>query len=365
MKPARSAPTSCAAAGSLSPMSAILSATALAALLALAAPPAPIDHALIISVDGLRSDMLEPPNIGALPNFARLMRGPHTLEARTDAQYTITLPNHVSMLTGRPVLGPYGHNWTRNDDPAAAKDGGTLHIHKGAYIASVFDVAHDHGLSTCCASTKSKFWLFEQSYGWGAGARDTTGDDNGLAKIDLFAFANSSDEIAGAVVDRLRREDARSLTFVHFAAPDIAGHSFDWIVRPDSRYFASVVEVDRALGELLRAIDGDPELAGRTAIVLTADHGGGVPRKTHTDITCPLNFRIPFLVWSGDAEPSDLYASNPARLKPAREALVGRDDTLQPVRNGDAANAALALLGLPPIPGSFYGSLVPLEPGRR
>ena len=336
-------------------------AIAVAALVAFSAPLAAIDHALIISVDGLRSDMLEPPNIDALPNFARLMRGPHTLEARTDAQYTITLPNHISMLTGRPVLGPYGHSWARNDDPAAAKDGGTLHIHKGAYIASVFDVAHDLGFSTCCATTKSKFWLLEQSYGWSAGAPDTTGEDNGPAKIDLFAFANASDELARTVADRLRREDGRSLAFVHFAAPDIAGHSFDWIVRPDSRYFASVVEVDRALGEILKAIDEDAELRGRTAIVLTADHGGGVPRKTHTDITCPLNFRIPFLVWLGDGEPRDLYSVNSARAKPAREAIIGRDDTLQPIRNGDAANAALQLLGLPPIPGSFYGALVPFE----
>jgi len=343
-------------------MPAIMSATVPAALLALAAPPAPVDHALIVSVDGLRSDMLEPPNIDALPNIARLMRGPHTLEARTDPQFTITLPNHISMLTGRPVLGPYGHNWVRNDDPPAAKDGGTLHIHKGAYIPSAFDVAHDSGLSTCCASTKSKFWLLEQSYGWSAGARDTTGEDDGLAKIDLFAFANRTDELAGAIADRLRRETGRSLSFVHFAAPDIAGHGFDWIVRPDSKYFASVVEVDRALGLILGAIDGDPDLKGRTAIVLTSDHGGGVPRKTHTDITCPLNFRIPFLVWRGDAEPADLYEANPARAKPARDALIGRDDALQPIRNGDAANAALGLLGLEPIPGSFYGSLLPFRP---
>jgi len=327
--------------------------------LALAAPPAPLDHAILISVDGLRSDMLEPPHIERLPNFSRLLRGPHTLDARTDAQYTVTLPNHLSMLTGRPVLGPYGHCWTANDDPAAAKHGGTLHANKGAYVPSVFDLAHDAGASTCCASTKTKFWLLEQSYGWSAGAADTTDADNGLAKIDLFVFAEQTAELAGAVSDRMRRERGRSLSFVHFAAPDVAGHGFDWITDPRSRYFAAVVEVDRAIGEILRAIDEDAELRGRTAIVLTADHGGGVPRKTHTDITCPVNFRIPFLVWRGDEASSDLYAANPSRRRPDREQIGDRDAAAQPIRNGDAANAALGLIGLPAIPGSFYGSIVP------
>lgn len=321
--------------------------------------PAPqsVDHVFLISVDGLRADMLEPPIVALLPNLARLLHGPHTLSARTDAQYTITLPNHLCMLTGRPVLGPYGHGWTANDEPRSANDGGTLHIHKGAYITSVFDVAHDAGVSTGCIANKQKFWLLQQSYGWLHGARDTTGVDNGPAKIDFFLFSDDMRELIGAVVDRAKRSSKRTLDFVHLAAPDIAGHSYDWQVDPGTPYFESVRAVDRALGVLLQGIDGDDRLCGHSAIVLTADHGGGVPRKTHTDITCPLNFRIPFAVWLGDSQPaSDLYELNGDRRNPSREEIVGRDDSKQPIRSGDAANVALSLLGLGPIPGSFYGT---------
>lgn len=322
----------------------------------------PFEHVVLISVDGLRSDVLEAPHIEGLPHFARLLRGPHTLDARTDAQFTITLPNHVSMLTGRPVLGPYGHNWITNDDPAAAKHGGTLHTHKGAYIPSVFDAAHDAGLATTCAASKTKFWLFEQSYGEAHGAPDTTGPDNGRSKIDCFVFSDHTAELAAALADRLRRTTGRSFHFIHFAAPDIAGHSYDWQVKAGSKYMASILEVDAALGVILAAVDGDDDLRGRTAIVLTTDHGGGVPRKTHTDITCPLNFRIPFLTWLGaDGGPIDLYDANPNRLRPSREALIGRDTSDQPIRNGDAANATLVLLGLPPMEGAFYGTLIPFR----
>jgi len=339
---------------------------ALAVSLALSAPPATIDHVLVISVDGLRSDCLEAPAIGLLPNFARLLNGPHTLDARTDAQVTVTLPNHVSMITGRPVHGPYGHNSTLNGDPADIRHGGTLHLNKGAYVPSMFDVAHDHGVSTACFVSKSKFWLFQQSYGWSSGAPDTTGADNGPAKIDAFHFIEQNGALGAAAAAHLRSAGKRTLDFVHFSAPDAAGHGYDWIVKPDSKYFAAVKEVDAALGKILAAISDDAALRDHTAIVLTADHGGGVPRKTHTDMTCPLNFRIPFVVWRGDgAAATDLLALNPERLRPGREEIGDRDATSQPIRNGDAANAALGLLGLPSVPGSFYGASAPLKLGIR
>ena len=119
----------------------LVAALSLAPLVAEPRAVAPFDHVVVISVDGLRPDILEGPSLASLPNFARLLRGPHTLNARTDSQHTNTLPNHISMATGRPVHGPYGHCWTGNTDPPSAAAGGTLHINKGAYITSMFDVA--------------------------------------------------------------------------------------------------------------------------------------------------------------------------------------------------------------------------------
>jgi hypothetical protein len=325
----------------------------------------PFRHVLLVSVDGLRPEVLAPPLLAELPAFARLLRGAHTLDARTDADITITLPNHVGMLTGRAFDGPDGHGWKLNDDPPGRTQGGTLSANKGAYVASVFDVAHDAGLSTAVIAGKTKFWLLEQSYGPSSGAPDTLPPDFGRAKIDLFTYARETGEIARCAADRLRSAASRrigTLDFVHFGAPDAAGHSADWIVAADSKYFAAVQEVDAALGAILAAIDATPALAGRTAIVLTTDHGGGAPAKTHTDINSPLNFRIPFLAWAGrDAAATDLYALNPARTRPAAGVRVARDESPQPIRNTDAGNLALALLGLPAVPGSTFGAHEPLR----
>jgi hypothetical protein len=321
---------------------------------------APIEHVLIVSVDGLRADALLPPSIAQFPAFARVLRGPHTLDARTDAEFTITLPNHISMLTGRPVGGEDGHGWKQNDEPPGAKQGGTLHANRGFYVASVFDVAHDRGVATMVATTKTKFWLLEQSYSDAKGAVDLIEPDEGRGKIDRFLFCQKTDDLAESVCDRLLRARGRTLDFVHFAAPDAAGHGYDWIMTPGSKYMEAIAEVDRAMAEILNTIEATPHLAGKTAIVLTADHGGGVPRKTHTDPTCPLNFCIPFAVWlGGPREATDLYALNPTRTRPAREERGTRDAPTQPIRNGDAANTALQLLGLPTVPGSRFGAAEP------
>ncbi|MFZ9880553.1 MAG: alkaline phosphatase family protein [Phycisphaerales bacterium] len=315
-----------------------------------------IEHVLLVSVDGLRPELLEPPFIDRLPAFSRLMAGPHTLDARTDPDITVTLPNHLSMLTGRPVLGEAGHGWTDNDEPPAAKHGGTLHARKGAYVPSMFDVAHDRGVATGVFTTKSKFWLLEQSYSSAAGAPDTVGPDHGRSKIDIFMRARSSLMLAEQVSDHLRRARGVTLDFVHFGAPDAAGHAEGWTLESGSQYVLAVEEVDRALGEILSAIDADADLTERTAVVLTADHGGGVPAKTHTDRTAPANFRIPLLIWSGDRTASDLFAATPARPRPQADANPPATDAAQPLRNGDAANICLSLLELPRLPEPSYGS---------
>lgn len=317
--------------------------------------PEVFDHVILVSVDGLRSDCLEPPLLAQFPNFARLLEGPHTLEARTDPDYTVTLPNHLSMLTSRPVLGPGGHGWIGNTDPPAVRQGGTLHAQKRSYVASVFDVAHDHGVSTAIAVTKSKFALLMQSYGDETGAPDTVGADDGRQKIDRAIYARGAAQLAPMVADELRRARRPSFTFVHFGDPDFAGHATGWVMDPGSDYLAAVKTVDTALGVLLEAIESKPELMGRTAIVLTADHGGGVPERTHVDKTNPVNFRIPLVVWLDCGQETDLRDLNPHRAWPDRETQLDLAAQPQPVRNGDAGNLCLRLLGLPPIPESTYG----------
>ena len=78
-------------------------------------------------------------------------------------------------------------------------------------------------------------------------------------------------------------------------------------------------------------------------MILSADHGG--TGTDHDDETNAANYTIPFFVWGDGVQAgADLYAlnagarANPGTTRPSYTAAV------QPIRNGDGGNLALAAL---------------------
>ena len=333
------------------------------ALLAFAASteqaPAPAprtyENALIISVDGLRADALLAVSAKALPAFARLRQGASTLNARTDPDWTITLPNHTAMLTGRFVEGPRGHHWTKNDD---ADEGETLSSNKQEYVAGIFDVAHDRGFETALFAGKSKFSIYDVSWDGEHGAPDTTDADDGRDKLDRYVYDLDTPKLVDGVIEGLTRDGKkRRLYFLHFAPTDLTGHAFGWDVSPGSRYMRAVQAIDVQIARILDAVEASAR-ADKTVVILTADHGGGAPLKSHDQKQMWVDYVIPFCVWTGPhGEARDLYELNAATRadpgigQPARD-FAGKP----PIRNGDAGNLALSLLGLPAVPGSTIGA---------
>ena len=305
-----------------------------------------------ISVDGLRPDAVTSLGASQLPNFYRLRtQGAITDNARTDFDYTITLPNHTDMVTGRPVTGTGGHNWTVNTDPLA---GQTIHSNKGSYVASAWDVAHDNGLRTGLWASKTKFSLYDSSYDGDTtalqgGAPDVTGEDNGRDKMDTYFHSADSGVMTDTFVSQMAANPYQ-YAMLHFHDADTAGHASGWM---GTAYLNAVKFVDQQLGKLFNLVDGNAQLAGQTAIILTADHGG--TGTTHSTNTTREHYTIPFYVWGpGVNAGADLYSINGAsRLNPG----TGRPTTTAtppPIRNGDVANLAMDFLGLSSVPGSFF-----------
>lgn len=314
------------------------------------------DYVITLSVDGLGSSYLQRMvDAGKLPHFRQLQaESAGTSNARADFDITVTLPNHASMITSRRITGPEGHNWLKNTDPAK---GVTLHSSKGSYLSSVFDVVHDHGLRTGLWATKTKFALFQISYDDAHGALDTTGPDNGLNKVDAFVYNKSSIALVDSFIASLTNQACR-FAFVHFGECDTEGHAQGW---GSEAYNTALILIDGQLGRIMDLMAMNPGLKGKTTLIVTADHGG--EGKDHSDSAKPLDYTIPFYVWGADVVPGDLYTMNPgSRQAPGQ----GRPDFAalpQPIRNAEAGNLALSLLGLPPIPGSMIDAKQDLRVG--
>ena len=297
-----------------------------------------VEHVVHISVDGLRPDAVVR-WLDDLPAYNRLRtQGAFTDNARTAPTRGNTLPNHASQLTGRVVAGPAGHGWGTNHDPDSTA---TLHSNRGAYVASVFDVVSDAGLATALFASKAKFAVFHRSY-----------ED----AIDAYVYDADTDDLTERFVDSLRT-GTYAYAFLHLRDPDTVGHRFGWWLRSWHPYARAVRKTDRLIGRVLAAIDADPELRGTTAVIITADHGGHGRSHGPND---RRDYTIPFYVWGPGIPVGCLYdlAGN-ARTDPGEEQIADDADE-QPIRNGDAANLALSLLGLNPIPDSTIGADEPL-----
>jgi predicted AlkP superfamily pyrophosphatase or phosphodiesterase len=254
-----------------------------------AAGPKPTQNkVVIISVDGLRPDILLR---AETPNLHRLMdEGSFTMWARTTA-VSITLPSHTSMVTGFP---PNGHGIQWNDDlpfkePVYAK------------VPTIFARAKRRGYTSAMVAGKSKFvalakpgtldWVWispekpetpEQIAAREAKERDVEGDTvekprekdqpRDPNKKDPLKYPYDPQEDADVATQavRLIREHQPDVLFVHFPGPDIAGHSEGWA---SPTQFNAVHNVDTHIGEILSAIDA-ANLRDRTYVIVSADHGG-------------------------------------------------------------------------------------------
>ncbi len=274
------------------------------------ATEAPAEYVIQISVDGLGPKYLEAAMAdGKAPTFERLQKeGAWTHNARTDFDYTITLPNHTCMVTGRPVrdrsgdpAAIAGHLWTINSDPGDRN----LHNNRHDYVSSSFDVAHDNGLRTAMLASKSKFVLYDQSFDERNGAPDTTGEDNGRDKIDLYVKDGDTTAMTDRFIEEMKANPF-NYTFLHYADTDAAGHAKGW---GSPEYMEALSHVDTQLGRILDFVSHDGRLKGKTTIILSADHGGlGLNHGINSNV---LNYTIPFYVWGAGVAPGrDLYELN-------------------------------------------------------
>lgn len=263
-----------------------------------------VRHVIVVSIDGLRPDVLR---AAAAPNVAVLMgAGSWTLSART-VNPSVTLPAHCSMFSG---VTPQVHGVTRNDWSPGDRTLG---------VPTMFSIAKQHGL--VCAAFVSKPKLR-------ALAPQGVADVFELVPRDARAVATR----AAAYIEQRRP----NLCFVQLSDVDSTGHSSGW---GSSAQVAACGQCDTAIGMLLGAAHR-AQMASESLMIVTSDHGGhgrGHGGTSGQDVTVP---------W--------VCAGRGAAMRYAIPA---------PVSVCDTAAVALFGLGIAP-PADWTGRVVPgLFPG--
>ncbi|CAD0340757.1 ectonucleotide pyrophosphatase/phosphodiesterase [Xanthomonas hortorum] len=221
------------------------------------APSSDTPHSLLlISIDGLRADMLDR---GITPNLSQLAHDGVRARWMTPSYPSLTFPNHYTLVTGlRPDHHGIVHNSMR--DPVL----GSFWLSKPEAVGDarwwggepIWVGAENNGLH---AAT----WSWPGSEAAIAGVRPTRWrhyeEGTGLdARVDeVLGWLDAS----GAATNRL--------VTLYFEHVDEAGHDHG----PESREYAdSVRAVDGAIGRLLAGMQRDGTRS-RTNIIVVSDHG--------------------------------------------------------------------------------------------
>ena len=267
------------------------------------------EHVFIVSFDQGNPDLIQKSD---MPIFkAMAAECAHTWNAYTVVP-SVTLPAHVSMLTG---VGVQKHQVTWND---------YLPARGLVKVPTIFTLAKEHGFVTAMFVAKEKFKHLNQP-----------------GSLDAFVWPQPEDDAKAVAKDFAEQleELKPNLCFVHFRDPDSVGHKFgaDSLEKMDALAYC-----DEALKTVKAAITA-AGLIESTVIILTSDHGAH-------DVK---NRQLKILGTHGSAESDDVLIPWVAWGKGVKKNFI----ITAPVLQYDTAATALWLLNVP-LPDYFWGKPV-------
>jgi hypothetical protein len=219
------------------------------------------DLAVLISVDGLRPDVVFP---HALRIHRLQLEGAWAPVART-ASKSSTLPSHASMVSGvdfqRHGLGFNSYRPERGN----------------IQYPTIFSAAQKARLTTALFVGKRKL---EHLLDPGSQVRFAVGGVR-CSRVTKLAVPYLQSAEPGVV-------------FLHFSDPDNAGHQFGWM---SPEYMAAVKRADHCVGQSVEALKAHPGWE-RMLLVLTSDHGG---HGHDHSAPIPPDTHIPWIAWGGAA----------------------------------------------------------------
>ncbi len=290
---------------------ALLGAGLLAACASTGTPPSPAAAStapptvLLLSIDGLRADMIER---GYSPNLARLAHEGVRSVGMSPSYPSLTFPNHYTLVTG---LRPDHHGIIHNS--MSAEDLGDFRLDdREAVTNPSWWGGEPIWVGVEKAGYKSATWSWPGSEAaiQGVQANQWHAYDESVSLPERMALVLSW--LEGAPDGRRPR-----LVAAYMEQVDKAGHNHG----PDSpEYAAALHEVDAAIGQLLDGMRRDG-LLDRTNVIVVSDHGmANVPAG---QVIATEDMVAPEIAREVSVGQSIGFAPQPGREAEAEKALLG------------------------------------------
>gem|GEM_PF-1635149 len=229
----------------------------------------PIEHVVIVSMDGARPDYVLSAQSSNIQSMAA--HGAFSWWAQT-VNPSVTLISHASMLTGCQP-GKHGINWnTWKPEAGFVK------------TSTCFELVKKSGGDTAMFIGKEKLCHIAKP-----------------GTVDKFERVKGKAEAISTAAAAYFMTNRPALMFVHYPDPDAAGHGFGW---GSTQYLESIKNCDQGIGILRNAV-GQTGLASNTLFIITADHGGhqrGHGTKNMRDMTIPWIAYSPEHVMPGEIQ---------------------------------------------------------------
>lgn len=268
------------------------------------AAPAP-PTVLLLSIDGLRADMVER---GHSPNLARLAREGVHATGMHPSYPSLTFPNHYTLVTG---LRPDHH--------------GIIHNSMSAEDLGAFRLSDRQAVSNPAWWGGEPIWVGVEKAGYKSATWSWPGSEaaiHGVQANQWHAYDESVPlpERMQLVLSWLEgAPDGRKprLVAAYMEHVDKAGHHHS----PDSpEYAAALQEVDQAIGLLLDGMARDG-LLDATNVIVVSDHGmANVPEG---QVIATEDMVAPEIAREVSVGQSVGFAPEPGREREAEKALLG------------------------------------------
>lgn len=240
-------------------------------------PEGPI--VILITIDSLRSDVLEPRYRYAAPNLHDLRKNSvYFAQARSSS--TDTILSLATLFTGRhnSML-----NWTTK--PRRRK---TIRYDRLPRFPELLQKA---GVQTVAAMTIS---MMEARVGMARGFAEELRETRGSK------YRTHSDEVADQIIDRLRRHGSGPFFFyTHLLDPHAPYMTYGKPAKTQfDAYLIDVSVADENVGRIRRAIE-ELGLKHRTAFIVSADHGEGFGEHrifTHGKALYDILVHVPLMI---------------------------------------------------------------------